>query len=382
MADITLDDVTKRFGEGGNAVVAVDDVSLDIGDGEFVVFVGPSGSGKSTLMRMVAGLETQSEGDVYIGDTVVNQLGPRARDIAMVFQNYALYPNMTVEENMSFGLKMSTELSKAEIEEQVTSAAEMMGIGDLLDNKPGELSGGQQQRVALGRAIVRDPNVFLMDEPLSNLDAKLRTTMRTEINRLQNDLDVTTLYVTHDQTEAMTMGDRLVVLDHGELQQVGTPLECFYRPANRFVAGFIGSPSMNFFEGPVEDGTLRADGFDFDLTERMQSSSEECDEVVLGIRPEDITLHERANVDYEFEAVVDVVEPMGSISYVYLRPRRQEGDQTFVVEADGKQPITEGEHINVKIPEEDVHLFDAISGETIHQRTLDSEAEVTVSEQT
>ncbi|SEP08252.1 carbohydrate ABC transporter ATP-binding protein, CUT1 family [Halogranum amylolyticum] len=380
MASITIDDVTKRFGDSGNSVVAVDDISLEIKDGEFVVFVGPSGSGKSTLMRTVAGLETQSEGDIYIGDALVNQFGPRARDIAMVFQNYALYPNMTVQENMSFGLKMSTDLSKEEIEEQVTSAAEMMGIGNLLDNKPGELSGGQQQRVALGRAIVRDPNVFLMDEPLSNLDAKLRTTMRTEINRLQNDLDVTTLYVTHDQTEAMTMGDRLVVLNYGELQQVGTPLECFYRPANQFVAGFIGSPSMNFFEGHLEGGTLQADGFDFDLTGQMQSSVENQNEIVLGIRPEDITLHERANVNYEFEAVVDVVEPMGSISYVYLRPRTQESDKTFVVEADGKQPITEGEHINVKIPKEDVHLFDAISGETIHQRKLDSDTEVTLNE--
>jgi len=381
MARITLDDVTKRFGEGGNAVVAVDDVSLDIEDGEFVVFVGPSGSGKSTLMRIVAGLETQSEGDVTIGETVVNQLGPRARDIAMVFQNYALYPNMTVEENMSFGLKMSTELSTQEIETKVTEAAEMMGIGNLLDNKPGELSGGQQQRVALGRAIVRDPNVFLMDEPLSNLDAKLRTTMRTEINRLQNDLDVTTLYVTHDQTEAMTMGDRLVVLNHGELQQVGTPVECFYRPANQFVAGFIGSPSMNFFNGQITGGTIRADGFEYELTDEMQRSVDGHNEVVLGIRPEDVTLHERANASYEFEAVVDVVEPMGSIAYVYLRPRMQESDQTFVVEADGKRPISEGEHINVKIPDEDVHLFDATTGETIHQRALESETEVTLSEQ-
>uniref|UniRef100_UPI0010768372 ABC transporter ATP-binding protein n=1 Tax=Haloarcula amylovorans TaxID=2562280 RepID=UPI0010768372 len=204
MARITIDDVTKRFGDDENSVVAVDDVSLDIDDGEFVVFVGPSGSGKSTLMRIVAGLETQTEGDIEIGDAIVNQLGPRARDIAMVFQNYALYPNMTVEENMSFGLKMSTDMSDDAIEESVTSTAQMMDIGELLDNKPGELSGGQQQRVALGRAIVRDPNVFLMDEPLSNLDAKLRAEMRTEINRLQNDLGVTTLYVTHDQTEAMT----------------------------------------------------------------------------------------------------------------------------------------------------------------------------------
>ncbi|WP_416841448.1 ABC transporter ATP-binding protein [Haloferax sp. DFSO52] len=381
MAKITLDDVTKRFGDGGEAVVAVDEISLDIEDGEFVVFVGPSGSGKSTLMRIVAGLETQSEGDVAIGNTVVNQLGPRARDIAMVFQNYALYPNMTVEENMSFGLKMSTNLSEEEVEEKVTSAAEMMGIGNLLDNRPGELSGGQQQRVALGRAIVRDPNVFLMDEPLSNLDAKLRASMRTEINRLQNDLGVTTLYVTHDQTEAMTMGDRLVVLNYGELQQVGTPLECFYRPANQFVAGFLGSPSMNFFEGSVEGGTLRADGFDYDLTQQMQSSVGKRNEVVLGARPEDITIHDQSTADTGFEAVVDVVEPMGSISYVYLQPTAQETDQTFVVETDGQRPISESQHVAVEIPGDDVHLFDTATGETIHQRRLDSEAEVALNEQ-
>ena len=377
MASITIDDVTKRFGDGGNSVVAVDDISLEIKDGEFVVFVGPSGSGKSTLMRTVAGLETQSEGDIYIGDTLVNQFGPRARDIAMVFQNYALYPNMTVKENMSFGLKMSTDLSKEEIEEQVTSAAEMMGIGNLLDNKPGELSGGQQQRVALGRAIVRDPNVFLMDEPLSNLDAKLRTTMRTEINRLQNDLDVTTLYVTHDQTEAMTMGDRLVVLNYGELQQVGTPLECFYRPQNRFVAGFIGSPWMNFFEGAVDDpDTLVCDGFTYELSERMRSNVGDRAEVTLGARPEDIELHEDPVDTNGFEVVVDVVEPMGSISYVYVQPVDQSHDQTFVVEIDGQRPLAEEQRLYARFPPEDVHLFDTASGESIHQRKLDSDGEL------
>jgi multiple sugar transport system ATP-binding protein len=382
MASITLNDVTKRFGEGGEAVVAVDDVSLDIEDGEFIVFVGPSGSGKSTLMRIVAGLETQSEGDVFIGDTLVNQLGPRARDIAMVFQNYALYPNMTVEENMSFGLKMSTDLSDDEIERQVTDAAEMMGIGNLLDNTPGELSGGQQQRVALGRAIVRDPNVFLMDEPLSNLDAKLRTTMRTEINRLQNDLDVTTLYVTHDQTEAMTMGDRLVVLNYGELQQVGTPLECFYRPANRFVAGFIGSPSMNFFEGDVDDGTLSVDGFDYDLSERMRSNVGDRTEVTLGGRPEDFDLSDDPSDENSFEVAVDVVEPMGSISYVYVRPVDRSHDDTFVVEIDGQRPVSEGQRMYAHIPSQDIHLFDRRTGKTIHQRRLDNEEGLSLSAET
>jgi multiple sugar transport system ATP-binding protein len=382
MASITLNDVTKRFGEGGEAVVAVDDVSLDIEDGEFIVFVGPSGSGKSTLMRIVAGLETQSEGDVFIGDTLVNQLGPRARDIAMVFQNYALYPNMTVEENMSFGLKMSTDLSDDEIERQVTDAAEMMGIGNLLDNTPGELSGGQQQRVALGRAIVRDPNVFLMDEPLSNLDAKLRTTMRTEINRLQNDLGVTTLYVTHDQTEAMTMGDRLVVLNYGELQQVGTPLECFYRPANRFVAGFIGSPSMNFFEGDVDDGTLSVDGFDYDLSERMRSNVGDRTEVTLGGRPEDFDLSDDPSDENSFEVAVDVVEPMGSISYVYVRPVDRSHDDTFVVEIDGQRPVSEGQRMYAHIPSQDIHLFDRRTGKTIHQRRLDNEEGLSLSTET
>ena len=377
MASITLDDITKRFGEGGDSVVAVDDVSLEIEDGEFVIFVGPSGSGKSTLMRIVAGLETQTEGDIHIGDALVNQLGPRARDLAMVFQNYALYPNMAVEENMSFGLKMSTELSKQEIKDQVTEAAEMMGIGNLLDNKPGELSGGQQQRVALGRAIVRDPNVFLMDEPLSNLDAKLRTTMRTEINRLQNDLDTTTLYVTHDQTEAMTMGDRLVVLNYGDLQQVGTPLECFYRPRNRFVAGFIGSPSMNFFEGDVEDAsTLICDGFKYELSERMYSNVGDRAEVTIGARPEDIELHDDSIDTNGFEVVVDVVEPMGSISYVYIQPVDQSHEQTFVVEVEGQQPIAEGQRLYAQFPPEDVHLFDTKSGETIHQRKLDNDVEM------
>jgi multiple sugar transport system ATP-binding protein len=219
-----------------------------------------------------------------------------------------------------------------------------------------------------------------MDEPLSNLDAKLRAEMRTEINRLQNDLDVTTLYVTHDQTEAMTMGDRLVILNYGELQQAGTPLECFYRPANQFVAGFLGSPAMNFFEGKVEGGTLRADGFDFDLTERMQSSVGKRNNIVLGIRPEDMTLHDRANSGHEFEAVVDVVEPMGSISYVYLQARAQSHEQTFIVETDGQRPISEGQHVYVEIPEEDVHLFDATSGETIHQRELGEKAETALEE--
>ncbi|MFC6962824.1 ABC transporter ATP-binding protein [Halocatena marina] len=380
MARISINNVTKRFGTGDGQIIAVDDVSIDILDGEFVVFVGPSGSGKSTLLRTVAGLEQQSEGDVIIGDTIVNELGPRARDIAMVFQNYALYPNMTVEGNMSFGLKMSTDYSSEEIETRVRSTAEMMGIDNLLDNTPGEMSGGQQQRVALGRAIVRDPNVFLMDEPLSNLDAKLRAEMRTEINRLQNELDVTTLYVTHDQTEAMTMGDRLVILDQGELQQAGTPLECFYKPTNIFVAGFLGSPSMNFFEAIRADTALEADGFDYDLPERLHASAKGHERVTLGVRPEDIDVLEDTESGNDICCTVDVVEPMGSINYLYLKPIEQSSDETFVVEIDGQRPIKEGEELYARVSADVVYLFDTETGEAIHHRSLASEVETELSE--
>ncbi len=256
MGQISLNDVTKTFDDG--SIVAVDDLNIEIADGEFLVLVGPSGCGKSTTLRMIAGLESISAGDISIGDVRVNNLEPRERDIAMVFQNYALYPHKSVRENIGFGLRLSTDLSNAEIEERVEDAAEMMGIEDLLDDKPKQLSGGQQQRVALGRAIVREPEAFLFDEPLSNLDAKLRTHMRTEISRIQQELGVTSIYVTHDQAEAMTMGDRIAVLNDGQLQQVGTPNEVYDHPENRFVASFIGSPSMNFVDATVDvrdDGT-------------------------------------------------------------------------------------------------------------------------------
>src|SRR6056297_2798092 len=268
MADLKLDNVTKVFtDDDGSDIVAVDDVSFDIEDGEFLVLVGPSGCGKSTTLRMVAGLETVTSGRISLGGTNLVGRDPQDRDIAMVFQSYALYPHMTVQENMSFGLEESTDMADDEIERRVSETAEMMGIGDLLDRKPGELSGGQQQRVALGRAIVREPEVFLMDEPLSNLDAKLRSQMRTELQRLQEDLGTTTIYVTHDQTEAMTMGDRIAILNDGELQQVGTPLECYHEPANVFVAGFIGEPSMNFFDVTLEGDRLVADEFEYPLSD-------------------------------------------------------------------------------------------------------------------
>lgn len=372
MAAITLDELRKEFDE----TVAVDGVTLSVADGEFLVLVGPSGCGKSTLLRTVAGLETQTDGDLRIDDRLVNDVEPKNRGVAMVFQDYALYPHMSARRNMTFGLGSHGSFSDEEVDRMVEDVAETLGIGDLLSRKPGELSGGEKQRVAMGRALLREPAVFLLDEPLSNLDAKLRTEMRTEINRLQNELDVTTLYVTHDQTEAMTMGDRLVVLNYGELQQIGTPLDCFYRPANRFVAGFLGSPSMNFFEGHIEGGTLRADGFDYDLTERMQSSVGSRNEVTLGIRPEDAAVHNQPSSDHEFEAMVDVVEPMGSISYIYLRAVEQDAEQTFIVETDGQRSITEGERVYVEVPDRDVHLFDGADGETIHQRELERDAEL------
>ncbi len=258
MAELTLGNVTKRFDD----VVAVDDVSIEIDDGEFLVLVA-LGCGKSTTLRMIAGLETISDGRIAIDGDVVNDAPAQQRDIAMVFQSYALYPHMTVRENMRFGLEESTTLEKAEMDSRVEDAAETLEIDDLLERKPGAL-GGQQQRVALGRAIVRDPAVFLMDEPLSNLDAKLRSGMRTELQRLQEELGVTTVYVTHDQTEAMTMSDRIAILDGGELQQVATPLECYHRPTNRFVAGFIGEPSMNFFDVSLEDGRLVDSDIEFE----------------------------------------------------------------------------------------------------------------------
>ena len=242
MAEIVLEDVTKRYDDG---TLAVNELSLEIQDAEFMVFVGPSGCGKTTALRMIAGLETISDGKLKIGDSVVNDMQPKDRDIAMVFQNYALYPHMTVRDNMAFGLKLA-KTDKGEIDERVKDAAKVLGLDEYLDKKPRALSGGQRQRVAMGRAIVRKPQAFLMDEPLSNLDAKLRVQMRSEIARIQKDLSVTTVYVTHDQIEAMTMGDRVTVIKKGELQQVGTPTELFEHPNNLFVAGFIGSPSMNF----------------------------------------------------------------------------------------------------------------------------------------
>ncbi|EMA05089.1 carbohydrate ABC transporter ATP-binding protein, CUT1 family [Haloarcula vallismortis] len=374
MAQLELDGLVKTFSDGSDEVVAVDTVNMSLNDGEFLVLVGPSGCGKSTTLRMVAGLETATEGDILIGDESVIGKEPRERDIAMVFQNYALYPHMTAKENMSFGLKMTTDLDTEAIEQRVAETAEMMGIKDLLDDPPKELSGGQQQRVALGRAIVRDPAVFLMDEPLSNLDAKLRTKMRTELKRLQNELDVTTIYVTHDQTEAMTMGDRIAILDDGVLQQVGTPLECYHRPANRFVAGFIGSPSMNFIQAAVEDGSLVHREFTYALSAETAAQLDGYEDVVLGVRPEDIQLSTATGPEQTVTATVDVVEPLGDLFHVYVTI---DGKQYTVTVEDGAD-LRNGLTVGLKFPEDTIHLFDSATGTAIKnsETKIDEESPV------
>src|SRR5262245_10975870 len=314
MAQVLMKDLNKKYDE----VHAVKDVNLHIRDKEFMVLVGPSGCGKSTTLRMVAGLEEISAGQIIIGERVVNDLPPKDRDIAMVFQNYALYPHMTVYDNMAFGLKMR-KFAKPEIEKRVKEAAEILGIQELLKRKPRQLSGGQRQRVAVGRAIVRHPQVFLFDEPLSNLDAKLRVQMRVELKRLHDRLETTAIYVTHDQVESMTLGDRVVVMKDGWIQQVGEPLELYGRPANKFVAGFIGSPSMNFSDVTIAEanGDLWAESAGFrvkvpaDRMARLRPYKGQG--VTMGVRPEDLHVASGADpVGTTFDAVVDVVEPLGS----------------------------------------------------------------------
>ncbi|HEY8483989.1 MAG TPA: sn-glycerol-3-phosphate ABC transporter ATP-binding protein UgpC [Longimicrobiales bacterium] len=320
MARVKLEEVRKVY-DDGQAHLAVRDVSFEVRDGEFVVLVGPSGCGKSTILRMIAGLESVTAGRIYIGDRMVNEVPPKDRDIAMVFQSYALYPHMSVYDNLAFALKLR-KLPREEIERRVRWAAEVLGIEGILGRKPRQLSGGQRQRVALGRAIVREPAVFLFDEPLSNLDARLRVQMRTEILRLHRQLGATTIYVTHDQVDAMTMGDRLVVLDAGEVQQIDTPLEVYRRPANRFVAGFIGSPPMNFVRGVVVRGEglrycAEGNAFTLPLGDEWGRSlgSREGREVILGIRPEDIDIagsRRRGGRVAEARLVVEMAELLGN----------------------------------------------------------------------
>ena len=361
MGALDIGSLTKVYGSGADAVTAVEDIDLTIEDGGFLILVGPSGCGKSTTLRCIAGLESVTDGDIQFGDRSVVRERPSERDIAMVFQNYALYPHMTARDNMSFGLRMSTDMDEEEVERKVTDVAELMGIKDLLDDKPSELSGGQQQRVALGRAIVREPEVFLLDEPLSNLDAKLRTQMRTEFQDLQQQLGITTVYVTHDQTEAMTMGDKIAVMNHGELQQLGTPLECYHEPANTFVAGFIGSPSMNFFDVRYDGRRLENPNFEYALSEdTRQHLGDEAMDLHLGVRPEDVDIVEEPG-ENTIATEVSVVEPMGDLTLLYVNL----GDETLTVQAQEDILVDSGETVHVRFPEYRLHLFDGETGGAI-----------------
>ncbi|BCJ61499.1 ABC transporter ATP-binding protein [Micromonospora endophytica] len=392
MADIVLDKVSKKFPDG---TTAVRDVDLEIADGEFVILVGPSGCGKSTTLNMIAGLEDISSGELRIGGERVNDKAPRDRDIAMVFQSYALYPNMTVRENMAFPLRLA-KLDRATIDQKVDQAAKVLELTSLLDRKPANLSGGQRQRVAMGRAIVRQPKAFLMDEPLSNLDAKLRVQMRTVVSRLQKQLGTTTVYVTHDQTEAMTLGDRVVIMRGGAIQQVGPPQELYDHPNNLFVAGFIGSPSMNFLPATVEEGTLRTSLGEVPIGDRIRRELEGADasrELILGIRPEhfedaELIDEETRSRGIVFEAPVDIVESMGSDKYVYFTIEGERataaeleelaadaganelaGGSNLVTRLSAESAVAEGQTHRVWFNLEKIHLFNPADGRnlTLHE---------------
>jgi multiple sugar transport system ATP-binding protein len=349
MAQVAISNVAKAFG----TVKVLHDVSVDIADGQFVVLVGPSGCGKSTLLRMVAGLETVSGGTIAIGDRVVNHLPPAKRDIAMVFQNYALYPHKTVEQNMAFALKLR-KTDPAVVKERVKRAADILDLNPYLKRYPRQLSGGQRQRVAMGRAIVRNPQVFLFDEPLSNLDAKLRVQMRTEIKELHQRLKTTTIYVTHDQIEAMTMADKIVVMRDGRIEQIGAPLELFDRPANLFVAGFIGSPPMNLLKGVVRKGDkpiVEIAGTPFPMA--ASSKVEDGRNVVYGVRPEHLEIHPDG-----VPAKISVVEPTGSETLVFLRF----GEGEMVALFRERHDFKPGDTLHLKPRLDQVHLFDAETG--------------------
>jgi len=360
MAELKLDHIYKIY---DNKVTAVQDFNLHIEDKEFIVFVGPSGCGKSTTLRMIAGLEDISKGDFYIDGKRVNDVAPKDRDIAMVFQNYALYPHMTVYDNMAFGLKLR-KFAKDEIDRRVKEAAKILGLEAYLTRKPKALSGGQRQRVALGRAIVRDAKVFLMDEPLSNLDAKLRVAMRAEIAKLHRRLDTTTIYVTHDQTEAMTMATRLVVMKDGVIQQLGTPKEVYEKPENVFVGGFIGSPAMNFFNGKLQDGKFVVGNTSVTVPEgKMKFLREQGyvgKEIILGVRPEDIhdePVFIEASAGTKIKANVDVAELTGAEMMVYSSI----GGQDFVARLDSRAEVQPGDSIELAFDLNKAHFFDTES---------------------
>jgi multiple sugar transport system ATP-binding protein len=397
VSEIVLDHITKRYPDGS---LAVNDFNLSIGDGEFVILVGPSGCGKSTTLNMIAGLEDITDGELRIGGKVVNNASPKDRDIAMVFQSYALYPHMTVRENMGFALKLA-KVPKDVIDTKVMEAAEILDLTQHLDRKPANLSGGQRQRVAMGRAIVRDPAVFLMDEPLSNLDAKLRVQMRTQVSRIQRRLGTTMVYVTHDQTEALTLGDRIAVMRSGILQQVGSPHELYERPGNLFVAGFIGSPAMNFQSGTLEEGKLRTSLGDFPLSDQLRREAESVKagrQVIVGIRPEnfeDATLvpADLRDKGITFRATIDVVESLGSDVFVYFTRGREtrvtsteleelaqdsgradtggSGD-SVVARLDAATRVREGAEAELWADARALHVFDPATGRNLSLSAVDS----------
>ena len=358
MAKVTLENVSKIFGE----VEAVKGISLDVEDKEFLVLLGPSGCGKSTTLRMIAGLEELSEGNIYIGEKLVNDVPPRDRDIAMVFQDYALYPHMTVYQNMAFGLKLR-KFPKAEINQRVKEAAEILGIQNLLQRKPRELSGGQRQRVAVGRSIVRKPAVFLFDEPLSNLDAKLRGQMRTELSKLHDQLNTTIIYVTHDQVEAMTMGTIIVIMNDGVVNQMGAPMEIYNYPVNKFVGGFIGNPGMNFIDAKIisRDAKLYVDTESFQLlipAEKQPYLQDKVGrEVILGIRPEhieDAAFPDNTAVTDSFKAVVEVVETLGAEIQLDV----VSGEHGLVARVDPRTKAKRHQEISMAVNMEKIHIFD------------------------
>ncbi|ELZ85426.1 glycerol-3-phosphate ABC transporter ATP-binding protein [Haloferax gibbonsii ATCC 33959] len=366
MSDITIQNLRKTYDD----VRAVKGIDLEIDDGEFLVVVGPSGCGKSTTLRMLAGLESVTDGSIAIGDRVVNEVPPKDRSIAMVFQNYALYPHMTAAENMKFGMKSASEFSGDEIERRVEEATETLDIAHLRDRKPKELSGGERQRVAIGRALVREPDVFLMDEPLSNLDAKLRVQMRAELLKLHRDLETTTVYVTHDQTEAMTLGDRVAVLEDGRLQQVAAPQELYDYPSNQFVAGFVGEPAMNFIPASVrqrgDEHVATAPGLSLTLPAGSGLDGIDDDGLTLGVRPEDVSLvSNRAAASESFTAEVTVTEPLGELLLLHCRL----GDEEIRVKVEPRSRIAAGDIVELAVDTDRLHLFDS-DGDAVYHSSV------------
>ena len=351
MAELSIRNLVKRY----DKTEVLHGINLDVADGEFVVFVGPSGCGKSTTLRLIAGLEDVTEGEVTIGDRVVNNLEPKDRDIAMVFQNYAIYPHMTVRKNIGFGLRTS-KMSKEDKDARIDEVAGILGMTDLLGRKPSQLSGGQRQRVAIGRAMVRDPAVFLFDEPLSNLDAQLRTQMRLEIKKLHQRVGNTIIFVTHDQVEAMTMADRIVIMKDGHIQQVGTPAEVYHKPANTFVARFIGAPSMNMLDGVGQGASIQ-----LDTGEAVPISAPEGRRITLGVRPEDLTPDGGLAL---ITGPVAVQEPLGHETLIYV----DAGPNEIIAKADGRMPPPVGSSVVLGAEVENLHVFDAETGTTLLQQ--------------